>query len=76
MAKQPLGGSNRFGLLTKEQQEQIDQLINEKNKYYMKVGRLRRELVAARNEINRLKKSNSRLNKRCQDLINKTFKKD
>lgn len=68
--------SNRFGLITKEQQEEIDKLINEKNKYYMKVGRLKRELTAARSEINRLKRVNNKLNKKCQDLINQSFKKE
>ena len=66
---------NRFGLITRKQKEQIDKLINEKNKYYMKAERLRKQLEASRNEVNRLKKLNRALMKRNQELVNTNFKK-
>ena len=68
--------SNRFGLLTREQQEQIDNVISEKNKLYMKVNRLKKDLTVARNEINRLKKKHGQLNKKYQDLLAQSFKKE
>ena len=67
--------SNRFGLITRTQQEQIDKLINEKNKYYMKAERLRKQLEASRNEVNRLKQLIRALMKRNQELVNTNCKK-
>lgn len=68
--------SNRFGLITKEQQDEIDKVINEKNKLYMKAAKLQRELTVARNEIKHLKRRLINANKKYQSLLNDSFKKE
>ena len=68
--------SNRFGLITKEQQDEIDKVINEKNKLYMKAAKLQRELTVARNEIKHLKRRLISANKKYQSLLNDSFKKE
>ena len=75
-APKELNMSNRFGLLTKDQQDQLDKVVDEKNKLYLKVSRLKKDLTVARNEINRLKSRNSTLNKKYQDLLRLSFKKE
>lgn len=68
--------SNRFGLITKEQQDEIDKVINEKNRLYMKSNKLQRELTVARNEIKHLKRRLISCNKKYQSLLDDCFKKE